>query len=262
METNADTAATVEFFRLAATELTGRDGHLAVLDFGCGGGELVEGLSAAGWTASGCDFPGISPQSEWFRDIQTDPYRLPFDDETFDLVLSTSVLEHAANKEQCFREIHRVLRPGGYAMHLFPSKWHLPTEPHIHVPLVSWFWPRCPRPWLALWALLGIRNEFQGDLSWREVVKDNARYSATGLSYWTTGQYERLSRQVFGDVRWPARFYVQHARGGAARLARRLPMKRVVATLVRETRESFLVQRKASAPSPGPITDVPRTMSQ
>jgi SAM-dependent methyltransferase len=233
-----------QFFMAAARELMGRTGTLTVLDFGCGDGALVAALRASGWTALGCDFPGVVPEQDGFRAIVPDPYRLPFDDETFDLVVSTSVLEHAANKPQCFEEIARVLRPGGNAMHLYPPKWYLPREPHMQVPLANWFWPHCPRAWFALWALLGIRNRFQTTMTWRETVAANARYSGTGVSYSTTGQIRRLSIAAFGNCEMPMRFYVEHAAGGAARLARRLPTKGLVEFIVRETRESFLVQRK------------------
>jgi SAM-dependent methyltransferase len=184
------------------------------------------------------------PEQDGFRAIVPEPYRLPFEDETFDLVVSTSVLEHAANKRECFEEIARVLRPGGYAMHLYPPKWYLPREPHMLVPLANWFWPHVPRTWFALWAMLGVRNEFQAAMTWRETVADNVRYSRSGLAYATTGHLRRLSVDVFRACDLPMRVYVEHAQGGAARLARRLPMPRLVHAIVRETRESFLVQRK------------------
>ena len=41
-----------------------------------------------------------------FSSISLDPYSLPFESNSFDAVVSTSVLEHAQNKEECFREIH------------------------------------------------------------------------------------------------------------------------------------------------------------
>ena len=226
------------------------EGLVTVLDFGCGSGALVRELSARGWKTYGCDLPGVVSTSDRIREVELTPYRLPFDDSTFDLVISGAVMEHARNKVEVFQEIHRVLRPGGHAMHVFPPKWYLVREPHIKVPLMSWFWPRFPRPWLALWALLGVRNVFQKQMSWREAVADNERYCGTKLSYWTSGQYRRLSERIFGNCAWPMRFYVDHADGGAARLARRLPMKRIFAALVRETRDSFLVLRKAG-PAPG-----------
>jgi SAM-dependent methyltransferase len=44
-----------------------------------------------------------------------DAERLPFDDASFDLVLGHAVLHHLPDLDQAWREIHRVLRPGGVA---------------------------------------------------------------------------------------------------------------------------------------------------
>src|SRR5690606_3473137 len=38
---------------------------------------------------------------------------LPVEDESIDVVISNGVINLCADKEQVFREIHRVLRPGG-----------------------------------------------------------------------------------------------------------------------------------------------------
>jgi SAM-dependent methyltransferase len=46
---------------------------------------------------------------------------LPFGDETFDLVFSLFVLEHVPNREAAVQEMHRVLRPGGYAVAFVPN---------------------------------------------------------------------------------------------------------------------------------------------
>ena len=45
--------------------------------------------------------------------IVTDAEALPFDDESFDLVLGHAVLHHLPDLDQAFREFARVLRPGG-----------------------------------------------------------------------------------------------------------------------------------------------------
>lgn len=42
-----------------------------------------------------------------------DAAELPFEDETFDLVLGHAVLHHLPDLDQAFREFHRVLKPGG-----------------------------------------------------------------------------------------------------------------------------------------------------
>jgi SAM-dependent methyltransferase len=222
-----------------------------VLDFGCGKGELVQTLLRRGYDMYGCDTTAYwleegLPVSERLSTIPLSPYRLPFAGNTFDVVISTSVLEHAQNKEDFFREIHRVLRPGGFAMHLYPGKWYLPYEPHIYVPLANFLWPHCPAWWLGLWALLGVRNEFQKNLPWQSVAAANQRYCREGLSYWTTRQYRELSLKVYGNCRWPMRFYINHSPGGFAHLFKRLPFKGFTGLLSREIRMGFMLLQKSS----------------
>jgi SAM-dependent methyltransferase len=257
MESRDDTRATALFYLRAAKEFAGvdRTDGLAALDFGCCRGDLVRELRQLGLDARGCDFAGTFDADEHLGAIQADPYRLPYPDNSFDLVMSASVFEHAQRTEECMAEIHRVLRSGGIAIHSFPGKWYLPVEPHIYVPLVNWFWPLAQRPWLALWAIAGIRNEFQKGLSWREVTRLNETYVREGLCYRTTRHYNSVSDRVFGNYLWAMRFYVEHAPGGAAALAQRLPFKSVSRRLIQECRTSFLVQRKTGSK---PISIEPR----
>jgi ubiquinone/menaquinone biosynthesis C-methylase UbiE len=49
-------------------------------------------------------------------DAGVDP--LPFDDESFDVVVSTLVLCSVPDERAALAEIHRVLRPGGHFVHL------------------------------------------------------------------------------------------------------------------------------------------------
>jgi len=237
------------FIALALRDLCGVPPDAVVLDFGCGRGALVRYLRAAGFDAWGCDNSvfrsGDYDPDELLKEISTEPYRLPFGDATFDAVVSTSVLEHARNKEEIFREIHRVLRPGGATLHMMPSKWYLPVEPHCYVPLVNWMWPNVPHWWLLLWALLGVRNEFDSHLSWREVARRNQERCATNLHYWTQSQYRRAMQPIFGNCAFPHRFFLEKGSGGAASLARRLPGKTLLAWALGQFRMTMLMAVKA-----------------
>lgn len=57
-----------------------------------------------------------------------DVRRLTYLDESFDLVVSTEVFEHVAGYEQGFREIRRVLKPGGYHVFRVPLDHDGPTQ--------------------------------------------------------------------------------------------------------------------------------------
>ena len=197
--------------------------------FGCGAGDLMNALTALGYATQGCDIVIYSEvaASDRVKKIAERPYRLPFEDDRFDVVVSTSVLEHVQNPEECMAEISRVLKPGGSAMHLMPTKHYLPSEPHIFVPLANFFWPRCPTWWFALWALLGWRAPFQKELTWRETVARNRDFFERHTNYLTPRRYDEISRRYFAESDWPMEFYIAHADGGYAALVRRLPFPRL-----------------------------------
>jgi ubiquinone/menaquinone biosynthesis C-methylase UbiE len=61
--------------------------------------------------------------------VQADACRLPFADETFDIVYARALLHHLPNPEEGVREIRRVLKPGGVAVVLDPNKNIVSTLP-------------------------------------------------------------------------------------------------------------------------------------
>lgn len=248
VEHSVDAASAASFFDHAIRDLAGLGNPVGVrvLDFGCGAGQVVEQLLKLGYDAHGCDIV-MSPSNcdaSRLKQIEAAPYRLPFADQTFDVVISTTVLEHARNPLEYSQELHRVLRLGGCAMHQFPAKWYLPSEPHIRVPFANYFYPVCPWWWFAIWALTGVRNEFQRGLSWRETARRNLEYYRNSLIYLSTGEHAAISRRVFGNCEWPMEYYVRHAPGRFARLCRGLPFPKFWGVVSRELRMTFMVQRK------------------
>lgn len=49
---------------------------------------------------------------------------IPYAGEAFDVVFADNVLEHLPEPEKAFREIQRVLKPGGWFLAKTPNKWH------------------------------------------------------------------------------------------------------------------------------------------
>jgi ubiquinone/menaquinone biosynthesis C-methylase UbiE len=55
--------------------------------------------------------------------VRGDIGQLPFPAESFDMVISRSVVEHLSDPSQVFREFSRVLRPGGKVVIITPNKY-------------------------------------------------------------------------------------------------------------------------------------------
>lgn len=56
-------------------------------------------------------------------DIKMDVHEIPFSDNTFDVVFCNHVMEHVADDIKAMSEIHRVLKPGGWAIIQSPQDY-------------------------------------------------------------------------------------------------------------------------------------------
>jgi ubiquinone/menaquinone biosynthesis C-methylase UbiE len=52
--------------------------------------------------------------------VKMDIHQIPFPDNTFDAILCNHVLEHVRDDIQAMKEIHRVLKPGGFSIQQVP----------------------------------------------------------------------------------------------------------------------------------------------
>lgn len=59
----------------------------------------------------------------------------PFDDNSFDIVISNQVLEHVWDHRSFFREQQRVLKDKGFSIHIFPVR-EVMFDGHIFMPIV------------------------------------------------------------------------------------------------------------------------------
>lgn len=95
---------------------------MRILDFGCGNGELVQAFLSLGYDTYGVDIIDCpSLEASHYKKIEFNPYQIPYREDFFDFVYSSSVFEHTQNTEECFREIYRVLKWGGQPSMLYQA---------------------------------------------------------------------------------------------------------------------------------------------
>ncbi|HZW18981.1 MAG TPA: class I SAM-dependent methyltransferase [Luteimonas sp.] len=101
-----------------------------ILELGAGDGWQAAELQRRGFSVTAIDAhapPG--GQRQHFAVAHYDGYSLPYPDNHFDAIYSSNVLEHVGDFERIQSELHRVLRPGGVALHCVPSStWRLWTS--------------------------------------------------------------------------------------------------------------------------------------
>lgn len=132
-----DQAIGIWYYIRMANELTERFRGGRLLDWGCGYGQMAYLLRRRGFEVVAFD---IGPSTTTLPEVPltqgldvvrtTHPTKLPFADESFDVVLSCGVLEHVdefsrpGNERLSLLELARVLRPGGHlAIYQLPQRW-------------------------------------------------------------------------------------------------------------------------------------------
>ncbi len=118
-----------------------------VLDYGCGSGVIVADLRKRGIEAFGCDVFYEGGDSSKGIDAylldegvirKMERHVVPFESNSFDFVVTNQVMEHVDSLDRVLEEIHRVLKPGGLVLSLFPDKgvWR---EGHCGIAFLHWF---------------------------------------------------------------------------------------------------------------------------
>jgi SAM-dependent methyltransferase len=187
-----------------------------ILDFGCGSGEMVQELRELGYVAFGCgtrfsiknniDTSGMMG-AVILREIDLQNYVLPFENNTFDFVFSHSVFEHVQNYPEAINEISRVLKPDGFCLHTFASRYK-PIEAHVLVPFASIIRSHW---WLYLWSFLGIRNEWQDCHSVRERSYRFYNYLKEETNYLSKKQLSEQFKRQFKNVLFCENLWIKYS---------------------------------------------------
>ncbi|MGF1604171.1 MAG: class I SAM-dependent methyltransferase [Thermosynechococcaceae cyanobacterium] len=182
-----------------------------VLEPGCGKGEFIEALSV--FLKS--EFPEIEFNVVGF-DVTVRPQitvinagkihlidendNWPYEDDSFDIVISNQVLEHVKVPTHFLKELSRVMNRGAIALHLFPTKEVL-IEPHCNLPMTHWIdnWGARKKV-TKIFSSMGLgkykkngNNEKYGLDEWSTILADMATHF---IHYLEMKDYLRLSERV------------------------------------------------------------------
>jgi len=121
-----------------------------ILDVGCGAGFATNSLALDGYKVTGIDLAEGALDEAKLRDetksveyIMADALKLPFEDNSFDAVISLDFLEHVYEPEKAVKEISRVLKPGGlFFYHTFSKNW---LAYLVVIKGVEWFVKNTPK---------------------------------------------------------------------------------------------------------------------
>ena len=169
-----------------------------ILDIGCGiGGPALEMVSTFGATVVGIDLEapliaratedartrGLDEQCR-FQTVSIGP--LPFDDESFDIVISSGAITQTSNKTALFTEILRVLGSGGY---LSCYEWMGSGKPYSDE-MTEWF--RLEGLSYDLITLEGYSDQFAA-AGFKDIVMTDA-------SHWYRSEARREYELIKGEL--------------------------------------------------------------
>ena len=150
-EKQSASPATIAHFRrirdMLLSVLPSMQGHVNVLDIGCGAGSFCQVWAESGFAVAGID---INPElitlaqnrmkaagfAAEFRSGSATA--LPWPDASFAIITMPELLEHIEDWQSCLAEAIRVLAPGG-ALYLSTTNVLCPVQSEFDLPLYSWY---------------------------------------------------------------------------------------------------------------------------
>ena len=115
------------------------DPQAIILEVGGGTGFQVKELRSLGFNVTSIDVPDSSYREQRIGPvIDYDGREFPFGTGVFDVVFTSNTLEHIGDLRQFHKESRRVLKPGGYCIHIMPSpSWRLWTSLTSYIKLAQ-----------------------------------------------------------------------------------------------------------------------------
>lgn len=172
---------------------------IRLLEVGAGTGFQAKVLAEAGFEVSAIELASSPYRDERvFPVLDYDGVNLPFEDESFDIVFSSNVLEHVPHIDTFLVELHRVLAPQGICVHVLPT--------------TGWrFWSTLSHyPWVLkrIWMLMSGRRIIDAKGSRRPKLPRSASSWAGTLFPARHGEHGNAFTEAFhfSAATWRRRF--------------------------------------------------------
>jgi len=95
--------------------------NIKILEIGGGNGFQASKISELGYQITSID---ISPKNPSYYNVEKiDSCNLPYADHSFDIILTSLVLQHINYLDDAFKEMNRVLKSDGAMIHIVPTSW-------------------------------------------------------------------------------------------------------------------------------------------
>jgi len=171
------------------------------IDIGCSGGLFVYALAPYYKQVFGLDidtsalkYAKDTRSKKNVQYLQADSQKLPFPDQSVDLILCNHVYEHVPDATVLFSEIYRVMKSDGIC-YLGAASRLTPIEPHYHLAFLSWL----PKPLAHLymrmarkgdyyyenlrtfWGIKALIKRFEVDDFTLAIIQDPDKYKARDL---------------------------------------------------------------------------------
>ena len=183
-----------------------------LLDFGCFGWTLYKRATAIradlAHFAADAYKPHDVPADVTFFSVDAESRRVPCDDDLFDLVVASHVLEHVADPLPFFQELGRITRPGGRIYVETPSDRSVLVKSDAAVESHSFFsfWddPTHLKPWspAALYRLAVSYGFRPAEVRYYGTVWDKVALPLHHLKAMATGNRHELTDAVWRANKW------------------------------------------------------------
>lgn len=149
-------------------------GKRDVLDLGSGKGNFLVDVVCRGGKATGIEVykPYIEASLQLAKEKGVSVIvkegvgeHLPFQDQQFDFVNMSEVIEHVKNPEKVLSEVYRVLRLNGKVYMSVPNRFGS-KDPHFHLYILNWL-PRNIAPFVI--TLCGRHKTYTDDTGYQKI---------------------------------------------------------------------------------------------